>query len=114
MPSPPLPALTQPKTHHRPFSRRFFGEPPRYSNGPAPPTYSFFDVTGPKGEKFEDLRNNKFITRRGGWKKLCIIAVVVFILVIALVVGLAVGLSKKNSSRYGAISGISPTREALY
>ena len=97
--SPPLPIEEVLKTHHRPFSQRFRSNPPRYTDRNAPPSYSFFDVTGPKGEKFEDLRNNKFIARRGGWKKLCIIGFLVLLILIALVVGVAVGVSQKKNNR---------------
>ena len=99
-PSPPLPPEEPPKTYHRPFSQRFRSNPPIYTDKNLPPEYSFFDVIGPKGEKFDDLRNNKFIAERGGWRKLCTIGFVLFLIVTGVVVGLAVGLSKKHSSRY--------------
>jgi len=92
---PPPPPVQQP--HHRPFSRRFLGEPPRYRDGKEPPRYSMWDVTGPKGEKLEDLRNNAYVARRGGWKRICLIALVVIACIVALAVGLAVGLHKKHS-----------------
>lgn len=92
---PPPPPVQQP--HHRPFSRRFLGEPPRYRDGKEPPRYSMWDVTGPKGEKFEDLRNNAYVAQRGGWKRICLIAFVVTACIVALAVGLAVGLRKKHS-----------------
>ncbi len=56
-----------------------------------------WDVTGPKGEKLEDLRNNAYVARRGGWKRICLIALVVIACIVALAVGLAVGLHKKHS-----------------
>lgn len=70
-----------------------------------PPPYSHFDesgsVTGPKGEKLADVRralgNNKHIAKRGGWKRLAIIAAVVVACIIALGVGLGVGLKHKSS-----------------
>lgn len=91
---PPPPPAQQP--HHRPFSRRFLGEPPRYRAGKEPPTYSIWDVTGPKGEKLDDIRNNAYVARRGGWKRICLIALLVIVCIIALAVGLGVGLRKKN------------------
>lgn len=100
-PSPPLPL--PPRTHNRPFSRRFLGEPPRYSNGHEPPKYTFFDVKGPKGEKFEDLRNNAYIAQRGGWKRICIISLVLLVVIVALAVGLGVGLGMgmmHNNNRF--------------
>ncbi len=92
---PPLPPVQQ--THNRPFSRRFLGEPPRYRDGKEPPKYSLWDVTGPKGEKFEDLRNNAYVARRGGWKRICLVAFLVIACIVALVVGLVVGLRKKHT-----------------
>ena len=94
----PLPPSSPPKTHNRPFHRRFLGEPPRYS-GRSPPTYSLWDVTGPKGEKFEDLRNNAYVARRGGWRRICLVAAIAMACIVALVVGLVVGLHKKHNSR---------------
>lgn len=92
-----LPPTSPPKTHNRPFHRRFLGEPPSYS-GRSPPTYSLWDVTGSKGEKFEDLRNNAYVARRGGWRRICTVIVIVITCVIALVVGLAVGLHNKHNN----------------
>lgn len=43
-----------------------------------------------------DMRNNKYMVRRGGWKRLCLIFLVVAIIAIALGVGLAVGLRKAH------------------
>jgi hypothetical protein len=70
--------------------------PPRASTDTAPPAYTLWDVTGPRGEKLADLRNNKYIARRGGWKRLCCVLGVLIILVISLGVGLGVGLAKRN------------------
>ena len=96
--SPPISPL-HPKTHNRPFSRRFLGEPPRYSSGHSPPRYTFWEVTGPKGEKFEDLRNNAYVARRGGWKRICLFVWLIIILVLALAIGLGVGLSKNRNNK---------------
>lgn len=97
--APPLPPQQPLKTHHRPFSRRFLGDPPRYSNK-APPNYTLENVIGPNGEKFTDVRDNRYIAGRGGLKKLCIAVCILLTVVVAIVVGLAVGLSKRNSNRY--------------
>ncbi len=105
-PSPPL-SLPQ-KTHHRPFTRRFLGDPPHYGSGHPPPKYTFWDVTGPKGEKFEDLRNNEYIAKRGGWKRICTISLIVLFLLIGLVVGLAVGLTKGKSNKYVRPASLNP------
>ena len=94
----PLPPTSPPKTHNRPFHRRFLGDPPSYSGRSAPP-YSLWDVRGPKGEKFQDLRNNRHVNSRGGWRRICLIAVIVIACLIALVVGLAVGLHKNKDNR---------------
>ncbi|KAI9682282.1 MAG: hypothetical protein M1817_000336 [Caeruleum heppii] len=93
-PSPPIP----PKASHRPYARRFLGSPPRFGHESPPPPYSpYSSVTGPNGEKLSDVRNNKFIARRGGWKRLCLI-IGALILALALGVGLGVGLRKKRDA----------------
>lgn len=94
---PPLPA----KAHHRPFHRRWnLGDPPSISFEISPPKYSVWDATGPKGEKLSDVRNNKYIARRGGWKRICLILFLLFALIVGLAVGLTVGLRKKDRSDY--------------
>ncbi|KAG8533851.1 uncharacterized protein KY384_001592 [Bacidia gigantensis] len=111
-PSPPEPPQAHSTPSHRPFHQRFgLGEPPRYSNGDGPPKYSFWDITGPKGEKFDDLRNNAYIAKRGGLKRICLILSFLLILLIALAVGLGVGLSqkKKNNSPPAPASSPSPS-----
>ena len=75
-----------------------------------PPKYrkvedSFSDVKGPKGETFQDLRENRHITKRGGWKRLTLLGVLILIVVIALGVGLGIGLGvglgrRKKDDRY--------------
>lgn len=87
-----------PKAHNRPLERMFqLGFPPRRSQERAPPPYSEWDeVTGPRGEKFTDVRNNRHLVGRGGWKRFCLIALIVLALIVALVVGLVVGLRHKN------------------
>ena len=88
-----------PKAHHRPFSRRWnLGDPPRHSYEKPPPAYSVWNVTGPRGEKLSDVRNSKFIARRGGWKRLLILAFIIAAVLVALIVGLVVGLGKKHNS----------------
>ncbi|KAL8834335.1 MAG: hypothetical protein Q9170_003789 [Blastenia crenularia] len=89
-----------PKAHHRPFHRRWnLGDPPRISFETSPPKYSVWDATGPKGEKLSDVRNNKYIARRGGWKRMCLLALLAIGLIVALVVGLVVGLRRKHDSK---------------
>ena len=71
----------------------------------SPPAYSQFDgtgVEGPKGEKLADMRkeiaNNKHIAKRGGWKRLALIAIIIILCAIALGAGLGVGLHNRHSS----------------
>ena len=89
------------KTSHRPFTRRYqHGNPPPFRQGSPPPPYSVYGgILGPNGEKLSDMRNNKYIAKRGGWKRLCAVALVLVIVIVGLAVGLAVGL-KKKPSRY--------------
>jgi hypothetical protein len=75
------------------------GEVPRessedQSHGSSGYSYSVWSDS----EKFQALKNHKQIAKRGGWKRLAIIAAVVIAAIIALAVGLAVGLKKKPSS----------------
>ncbi len=91
---PPLPE----RTHNRFFNRRWnIGEPPRHSFETPPPKYSVWDATGPKGEKLGDVRNNKYIARRGGWRRILILGILIVAVIVALVVGLVIGLRKENS-----------------
>lgn len=88
-----------PPRNNRTFSRGWaFGNPPSHSFEKPPPQYSFLDVTGPKGEKLTDVRNNRHIARRGGWRRICLIALVVLAVIVALAVGLGVGLHKNHTS----------------
>ncbi|KAI4235038.1 MAG: hypothetical protein L6R40_006584 [Gallowayella cf. fulva] len=92
---PPMP----PRAHHRPFHRRWnLGDPPRSSFESPPPKYSVWDTLGPKGEKLGDVRNNRHIARRGGWRRICLIMLILLTLVVGLAVGLSIGLHKRNSS----------------
>lgn len=54
-------------------------------------------------EKFAAIRNNKQVQKRGGWKRILIIGLVVLILIIVLAVGLGLGLKPKKKSEYEAI-----------
>lgn len=94
---PPHPRLPE-RAQNRFFNRRWnIGEPPRHSFETPPPKYSVWDATGPKGEKLGDVRNNKYIARRGGWRRILIMGILIIAMIVALVVGLVVGLHKKNS-----------------
>ncbi|KAL8910973.1 MAG: hypothetical protein Q9171_003784 [Xanthocarpia ochracea] len=93
--APPMPA----RAHHRPFHRRWnLGDPPRRSFESPPPKYSVWDTTGPKGEKLAEMRNNKHIARRGGWRRICLILLILLTLIVGLAVGLTIGLRKKESN----------------
>ncbi|KAL8826117.1 MAG: hypothetical protein Q9191_003999 [Dirinaria sp. TL-2023a] len=108
--TPAVPGNNPPR-NNRTFSRGWaFGNPPSHSFEKPPPQYSFLDVTGPKGEKLTDVRNNRHIARRGGWRRICLIALVV----LAVIVALAVGLD--SPSRSGAAWNwiISPTSPSQY
>ncbi|KAI9806476.1 MAG: hypothetical protein M1833_003663 [Piccolia ochrophora] len=91
-------APAPPKESHRPFARRLgFGEsdpPPPYTA--YVPFGKYADVIGPNGEKFHDLRNNRYLTRRGGWRRLLIITIVAVAIIVGLTVGLVVGLRRKD------------------
>lgn len=87
-----------PPPHNRPFSRRWnIGDPPPHSYENSPPKYSPWVATGPKGERLWEVRNNKFIASRGGFKRICLIGLVVAAVLVALIVGLVLGLRKKKS-----------------
>ena len=91
---PPIP----PKAAHRPAFRRFqLGNPPQHEHDVPPPPYSAYaGIIGPNGEKLNDVRNNKYIARRGGWKRVCLVFFVIVAVLVGLIVGLVVGLKHKN------------------
>lgn len=96
-PAPPIP----PKASHRPFSKRFnHGDPPRHSYEKSPPPYSIWSVTGPKGERLADLRRTERGRKRGGWRRLCLVALLVVAALVGLIVGLVIGLRNKHSNAY--------------
>ncbi|MCJ1270130.1 hypothetical protein MMC22_010024 [Lobaria immixta] len=93
-----VPPPPPPKAHNRPFSRRWnIGDPPRASYENPPPKYSPWVATGPKGEKLWEVRNNKYIASRGGWKRICLVGFVVVAILVALIVGLVLGLKKSKT-----------------
>ncbi|MCJ1372735.1 hypothetical protein MMC20_003960 [Loxospora ochrophaea] len=98
---PPLPRIP-PRTHaqHRPVNRRWhFGDPPRPSFEKPPPVYSLSDPdpqTPPRSQRWSIVRNNRHVARRGGWKRLLILAIVVIIIAVGLALGLAIGLKARN------------------
>ena len=94
--------VVPPKAAHRPFAKRFhLGDPPSHSYEKPPPPYSVWtNVTGPNGERLVDAIRTRYITRRGGWRRLCLVATVVIALLVCLIVGLVVGLRKKHGNKY--------------
>ena len=96
-PPPPIP----PRSANRPLVRKFHhrSDPPRPSFEKSPPPYNVWtDVRGPNGERLIDLKNNRFVAKRGGWWRLGALALVVIAVVVGLTVGLIVGLRKRNSN----------------
>lgn len=94
------------RAYNRPADRVFgLGAPPVLNFEGSPPEYSQFDsngVEGPRGEKLSDVRkgihDNKHIAKRGGWKRLAIIALIIILCIVGLVVGLVVGLRNRHSN----------------
>ncbi|KAE9368343.1 hypothetical protein N431DRAFT_485891 [Stipitochalara longipes BDJ] len=100
--APPIPL----RASNRPANKHFaLGAPPRHSYD-SPPAYSHFsfDDEGerPNAEKLAAARdgvlNNKHIARRGGWKRLLVIAIIVALCTVGLVVGLVFGLRNRHKS----------------
>jgi len=99
------PPAIPPRARNRPPHKIFaLGASPKLNYEGGPPAYSHFDedVEGPNGEKLADVRkgisNNKHIARRGGWKRLALIALIAIFCIVGLIVGLVVGLRKRNSN----------------
>lgn len=60
------------------------------------------DVTGPRGEKFDDMRRNikgAGHPKRGGWRTFLCLGFVAFMILAGLIIGLAVGLTKRKGHR---------------
>jgi hypothetical protein len=92
------PDITQ-EPANRQVARLFM---PFQIRGP-PPGGEYDNVTGPRGEKFSDLRNNRHVAKRGGWTRVLLIALIVLLIIVGLAVGLGVGLTRsKKSLRYVA------------
>ncbi|KAK5069551.1 hypothetical protein LTR64_008232 [Lithohypha guttulata] len=76
-----------------------------------PPPDVYEKITGPRGEKFEDLRRNRPYHppgRGGGWRRMvclgCVAFVILVVLGIALGVGLGVGLTKRKGASSQPVS----------
>ncbi|CZR55040.1 uncharacterized protein PAC_04926 [Phialocephala subalpina] len=99
---------------NRPSTRIWaLGAPPIHAYDSPPPYNRFDDVFGPNGEKLSDvrrqkgIRDKKWFAKRGGWKRLALIALVVILCIVALGVGLGVGLTRKHSSSSSKDNGSS-------
>jgi len=64
-----------------------------------PPAYSPEDEGVVKKDPLRQLRNRQGVARRGGFRRLCVIAMIVLLVIIALAVGLGVGLGRRDQSR---------------
>jgi hypothetical protein len=84
------------RSQYRPMARLL--HPFQFSPAREPPVTDYTDVTGPRGEKFSDLRNNRHVAKRGGWTRVLILVLIGLLLVSGLAVGLGVGLTKSNQS----------------
>jgi hypothetical protein len=65
------------------------------SQHPGPYT-EYNEITGPARLKFSDLRNNRHVQKRGGWRRMWLLVVLVFLMIIGLVLGLVFGLKAKH------------------
>lgn len=103
---PPIPI----RASNRPSPRNIaLGAPLGHNYETNPLAYSYFSFDNPErsnGEKLAEVRkgfvNNKHIAKRGGWKRLLIIGIILALIIVGLVVGLVIGLRNQNkSSSYG-------------
>jgi hypothetical protein len=94
-------ASSPPSATRGTFPRSHWHPGPRRSVDSLPPKYTLWDVTGPRGEKLRDLRNNKQIARRGGWKRLLAVVLLLVAVAVGLGVGLGVGLVKNQEADSG-------------
>jgi len=99
--APPIP----PRASNRPASNLMLGTPPKNSYEGSPPDYSYFASVSSQGAKEDKLsevepgwKDNTFISKRGGWKRLGIIALLALLAIVGLGAGLGVGLTKHKSA----------------
>lgn len=99
-PAPPLPA----RAVNRPLPSHFGFGLPALKNSP-PPAYEYKqsalhipESEGPIDEKLEALRNNRQVAKRGGWRRLALMALLLMLFIIGLAVGLGVGLTRKHKA----------------
>lgn len=104
--APDIPSRNPARKHHRYGSAtKFFSFAAYTRSDPSlPPVGAYDNITGPRGEKFGDLRQNKPFRppNRGGWRRaICLGSVaLVILLAIGLGVGLGLGLTRKKETRY--------------
>lgn len=88
---------------------RFFGLPlPSWAKPDAdvPPPDAYDTITGPRGEKFADVRQNKpkdlIAQGKRRRKMICfgLVAIILLVIAITLGVGLGVGLTRRKANRY--------------
>jgi hypothetical protein len=85
-----------------PWARNPIASPISYqsmsSDGSGSGSGSGSDIDHEKEKYLASLRNNTNIAKRGGWRRLALIALVVALCLVGLIVGLVVGLRAKNNS----------------
>ena len=96
-----------PRSSRRNSNRNFtVVGPPTLNYQDNPPSYWEDDnsLDGKDTEKISQWRervvNNKIVAKRGGWRRLCLIAVVLILCIVGLVVGLVVGLRNRGHGSY--------------
>ncbi|KAF4631990.1 hypothetical protein G7Y89_g6139 [Cudoniella acicularis] len=108
--APPIP----PRATHRPTNQNLaLSSPPIFNYDRSPPEYNSHFKEGPLdgegGEKLSGLKwglaNNKHIAKRGGWKRLGIIAAIVLFCIVGLIVGVIVGVESRHSSSKSVSTG---------
>lgn len=74
------------------------------SDNSLPPVDAYEKVVGPRGEKFNDLRQNRPYRppNRGGWRRVICLGLVILLILLAigLGVGLGIGLTRSKETRY--------------
>lgn len=87
---------------------KFFGLPfPAWAKADAdvPPPYAYDTITGPNGEKFADVRQNKpkdlIAQGKRRRKMICfgLVAIILLIIAVILAIGLGVGLTRRKINR---------------
>jgi hypothetical protein len=98
--APAIPARSLKRNSYRNF---VLVGPPRQSVPENPQSYWEDDNSVSEGKDAEkssrwrdEVVNNKHVAKRGGWLRLCLIALVLLLCIVGLVVGLVIGLKKKG------------------